>query len=148
MNVLFTNNEKPLSRLIRAVTGEESSHCAIRIGDFVLHSTLFGPEIRTYEYFKAHNHIVASVPTSTPDSAAVALATSLDSAGYDYFALAYLGLRYALKLLGVNIPKANLWNVSGMYLCTELVSRAVLGAEDPNITPHQLYLKLSGLACG
>ena len=143
MEVLFSNNGKPLSRLIRAVTHEESSHCALKVGHFVVHSTMCGPEIRTYDYFKKHNHIVASVPLSLPDKVAVDLITKLDSAGYDYTALLYLGLRYAIRALtGYSLPRANLWNLSGMYICTELVTVFLYGKADAMITPHQLLLKL------
>lgn len=144
MQILFTNNNTVLSKAIRYLTHEESSHCAIRINDFVLHSTVFGPEIRTYEYFTKRNHVVASVPVHIDERKAIKLITTLDGNRYDYAALLYLGLRYALRrYCSLSIPKANLWNVSGMYLCTELVTKLLYGKPDALITPQQLLNKLT-----
>jgi hypothetical protein len=65
--------------------------------------------------------------------------------GYDYPALIHLGIRYYLKAkLGIPIPKVNLWQISGMWTCTEFASKVILGEVDSMITPWQLYIKLGG----
>jgi len=143
MEIIFSKNNKPLSHMICAVTNEPVSHCAIKVGDFVLHSTIGGPEIRTFEYFCSRNEIVSSVQVPVSERVAVRWMTRLDSKWYDYAALAYLGMRYAAKVwLGIPLPKANLWRVSGMYMCTELVTTVLFEKADAMLTPYQLYLKL------
>jgi hypothetical protein len=63
---------------------------------------------------------------------------------YDFLALVYLGIRYAAKkYLGLPLPKVNLWAISGMYNCVELVSELAYDKEDSLLTPYKLYLKLS-----
>ena len=127
------------------MTHEPVSHCAIHVGEFVVHSTILGPEIRTYDSFCKKNTVVLSVDCTIKDEAVVDLITKLDSKSYDYAALLYLGVRYAGRhWLKLPLPKANLWNVTGMYLCTELVTTLVYGKEYSMLTPYQLYLKLIG----
>jgi hypothetical protein len=64
---------------------------------------------------------------------------------YDYTGLLYLGLRYyAKRYLGVSLPKVNLWQISGMFTCTEFVTKVLSGKEDSLITPYQLFLLLGG----
>lgn len=143
MEILFSKNNKPLSRAICSVTKEPVSHCAIRVGDFVLHSTICGPEIRTFEYFRNKNEIIASIQVPLDSKAAISWMTRMDDTGYDYLALAYLGIRYTCKVwLKLPLPKANLWRVSGMYMCTELVTAILFEKADALLTPYQLYLKL------
>jgi hypothetical protein len=142
MQILFSKNTKPLSQLIMAVTHEPVSHCAVQVGEFIIHSTVFGPEIRTLQYFSERNTIVYTVDVPLSDSEAMQLITHTDAAGYDYPALLYLGMRYAARKLGVSLPRANLWKLSGMYICTELVTKLLFGTADAMITPYQLYQKL------
>jgi hypothetical protein len=142
MKILFSKNTKPLSRLIMAVTHEPVSHCAVQVGEFIIHSTTFGPEIRTLQYFAERNTIVHEVTVPVDDAEAMKLITCTDSSFYDYPALLYLGIRYVVRLLGVSMPRANLWKLSGMYICTELVTKLLFGQADAMITPYQLYQKL------
>ena len=145
IELLFTTTDKPISRMIRYMTREPVSHVAIRIANLVIHSSVTGPELRTYQYFAYHYKIVHKVTISnrwTPYDI-TDLFTKYDRKLYDYWALAYLGLRYAaLRFIGLKLPKANLWAVSGMYTCTEFVTKIVFGKEDSLITPYKLYLKV------
>lgn len=57
---------------------------------------------------------------------------------YDFGALFYLALRVLFPWL----PKKNLWQTSGMFLCTEWVTEVLEGEEDSMITPYKLFLRL------
>ena len=64
---------------------------------------------------------------------------------YDLGALLFLGIVLFLRrILGLRTwPKQNLWQSSGMYLCTEFVEE-YLGEElDPLITPYKMFVELS-----
>lgn len=141
MRILFTRSGTPLSRAIRAVTKEPVSHCAIQLGELVVHSNLYGVHLETLHYFQTHSEIVYEV--DIPDNIE-GLHNSLDrdeGKWYDIGALLYLGLRYVIPCL----PKKNLWQCSGMYLCTEFVTEVINGEADSLVTPYQLYVKLTGV---
>lgn len=136
--ILFTRNDKCGSRLIRKVTGEDVSHVALRIGAFVIHSKLVngGVTIDLYSQFNRDNEIPYRLPW-------VLSSRNLDRKNYagryyDVGAILYLGLRRLLPWL----PKVNLWQSTGMYMCTEFVTDVIDGSEDSMITPYQLYIKL------
>ena len=57
---------------------------------------------------------------------------------YDFGAMFYLGLRCLLPWL----PKKNLWQCTGMDMCTEWATDILDGEPDSMITPYQLYQKL------
>lgn len=124
--------------MIIGLTKEPASHCAIKIGPWVVHSTLLGPEIRTYKSFIKKTEIVFRAPVEIDEDKVIGLITRLDHRLYDYAALLYLALRYVFRWL----PKANLWNTSGMYLCTELVTELLYEKADPMITPYGVYKKI------
>lgn len=139
MRVLFTTSDRPLSRLIRRVTGEPVSHCALLFGPWVAHSSLKGVQITSLERFLADgNRVIEGLDLGHSDAEAIHLITKQEGKPYDFGALLYLGLRALLPFL----PKANLWNSTGMFLCTELVETALGGPVNPMLTPHQLYLQL------
>jgi hypothetical protein len=62
-----------------------------------------------------------------------------DQKPYDFLGLLYLACRCIFPFL----PKANLWQHTGMFLCTEWVTEVLSGTEDSTITPYQLYKRLS-----
>ena len=147
IQLLFTRNSKPLSRMIIELTREPVSHVAIRIEDYVLHSSIFGPEIRTYEYFQAHNVIVYSMPLPGTHYQRLPLhvMSQIDNRGYDWGAILYLGLCYVmLRAFKIKLPKANLWEASNMYICTELVTKILGEKPDAMMTPYGLFNKLYG----
>jgi hypothetical protein len=137
--VVFTYSNLVGSKLIRAVTGEPVSHCAIILTNGnVVHSTINGSVITNLSDFSKSNTIVLDVPIPANLPITVDFARNRR---YDWGAFLYLGLRLALRKVGIRLPKKNLWQTSGMYLCTELVSQAVLNAET-ELTPMGLYYKL------
>jgi len=145
MQLLFTNNDMLLSRLIRRVTGEPVSHVALAVGDFVIHSR--GDRGVTLETRLAFDRINRTLFTiELPDDPTVVPRIHrMERAGYDYPALVYLGIRAVLpSWLRRKLPKANLWQLSGSYICTEFITAALGQPVDSMITPYQLYKKLNG----
>lgn len=146
MIILFTRNNTVLSRIIRGITGEEVSHCAICISDYVIHINLLGLQVQHVVDFSQNNIVVDSIPIHGPAPADIAeLLEKLvgnGRMGYDYLGLLYLGLRYLLPGL---VPKQNLWQVSGMFLCTEFVTNFLDGREASTTTPGQLALYLKDI---
>jgi len=73
------------------------------------------------------------------------IVTSNKRSSYDIGALLFCGLMlFCRKGLGLRmLPKQNLWQSSGMYMCTELVTEFIDGKADSLITPHQLFVRLS-----
>lgn len=138
MQILFTRNNMVLSRMIRAITGEDCSHCAIEDGTIVIHSNLWGPHVEDRSSFLDHSEIVHAVPVSSDPDKVLRLLGQSRWFGYDWGALFYLGLRCLFPWL----PKANLWQMSGMYLCTEWVTEYLDDNENSSTTPHQLYERL------
>jgi hypothetical protein len=142
VKVLFTCSNNPLSYLICKLTREPVSHCAIQVGDHVLHSTLQGLKLEHISTFTKHRKIVCSVKLRVDLGEEAAHPRS---GTYDYLGLLYLGLRYfARDYLGIRLPKYNLWQITGMYTCVELVSKELTGEEYSMMTPYQLYLYLGG----
>lgn len=147
IQILFTHNPHILSRIIRFITHEPVSHVALRVDDYIIHSSVWGPEIRTYEYFMNHNVIVYSlpIPNTHKQQLPLHIMSQVDARGYDWGALIYLGLRYAmLRAFKIKLPKANLWEASNMFICTELVSNLLGEKPDAMMTPYGLFNKLYG----
>lgn len=138
MQILFTRNDRWGSKLIRAVTGETVSHVAIRISRFVIHSRLIdgGVTIDFYREFMRNNTVVYTIPWEI--SIKQIDRDRYAGKSYDFGAFLYLGLRKLFPFL----PKANLWQSTGMYMCTEFVTDVLGGTEDSLVTPGQLYEKL------
>lgn len=144
IEVLFTKSELIGSKMIRDITKEDVSHCAIRYRNMVLHSSYWGVKLLSYEDFKKHNTIVHSVELPLSAWVFVDIWHKYKNKPYDYGAFFFLGLRYLCVKLHIPSPRVNLWQSSGSYLCSEFVSSAILGEQDSLITPYQLYLKLKG----
>ncbi len=140
VNILFTASNAIGSHIIRGVTKESLSHVGIHINDVVIDSTiLHGVRLQPYTEFISNKTKVISIPW---DISGVHLWNLNCKVGqsYDKLGLLYLGLRYVIPAL----PKKNLWQTTGMFLCTEFVTDILEGKEDSMITPYKLYLKLIG----
>ena len=138
MVVLFTRSSLPVSWLIRKITGEDCSHVAILQDGHVIHCDFTGVHLVTLEEFTKHSQIVHEAKLDQSiDMKAVY--EKHRHAWYDFGALSYLGLRYLFPFL----PKANLWQTTGMYICSEFVTEVVTGHEDSMITPYGLYCELT-----
>jgi hypothetical protein len=146
VSVLFTTSDRLLSKMIRGLTNSKISHVAMRHGAYVIHSTTAGPEIVSYQAFCKKARIVAEVPVHYEGTVSQLheTITKYDDRMYDYLGLIYLGIRYVgRKWLGLPLPKANLWQVSGMFTCTEFVTVVLWGRPNSLITPQDLYHQLT-----
>jgi hypothetical protein len=137
VQILFTRSNLIGSRLIRYVLKEPVSHVAIRFpkGN-ILDSTAQGKRVSSYKDFTRRNEIVFSLTLELTSKQLVSICWS--KWNYDWGAFLYLGVRALLPFL----PKKNLWQTTGMYLCSELVANIVKGTELSHLTPYQLYLLL------
>lgn len=138
MKILFTSSNSPLSVIIRSITKEPVSHCAILCEDYVVQSNLLGIGIEDYTTLQKSATIVYELDIPDNYQRIFNLFAEYRNAPYDIGALLYLGLRYLIPQL----PKANLWRQSGSFLCTEWVTEYLDGQVDSTISPYQLYLKL------
>lgn len=138
MRILFTRTESLLSKVIRGVTKEPVSHCALEMYGWVLHSNLLGVHAERLGSFSKSSDIIFSVEIPDNPREVFSALAQYQGRSYDFLALLYLGLRYLCPFL----PKKNLWQVSGMFICTEFITKSMYGSEDSLITPYQLYLKV------
>lgn len=139
MRALFTRNSSPVSKLIRFLTGEQVSHCAVESSGIIYHSNFYGVHMETSRHFRAVNEVVYETEVSGSDALLITKFDAYEFTGYDFSGLAYLGLRSVFRFL----PKANLWQQSGMFLCTEWVEEVTGQEHDASLTPYQLYQLLS-----
>jgi len=151
MEILFTcRPSMPVSKLIMEITGESASHTAIRNGDFVYQSSFLGVEqVKVADFLSEYKVVYSLKPVSGRLDEAdlverlVNRFTELRGTLYDFPGFLYLSLRYSLaSAFNLKIPKKNLWQLSGMYICTEFVEDIIDIKSDPMITPYKLYLKL------
>jgi len=142
IEVLFTKSELIGSKMIRKITNEEISHCAILYFDKVIHSSYYGVKRVSYSEFAAHNEIVYRVEVPIAPKTIIETYEKLKNKPYDYGALLFLGIRYLAIKCGIKMSYRNLWQDSGCFICSEFVSRAIIGEADSMITPYQLYEKL------
>lgn len=137
MQIIFTKNNSIMSRIIRRLTREPVSHCAILDEGYIVHSNLLGVNVSKPADF--HSEIMFRVEIEYDSDK---LATSVEKYKgrfYDFGALLYMGARCIFK----GLPKKNLWQCSGMFLCTEWVTQVLENREVSDITPYQLYLLLT-----
>lgn len=125
-----------MSRLIMAVTDDPCSHVVIEAAGFVIHSNLLGVHAEDSAGFKPD--IVFSVPIPSSYDKLLGVFAGANGSPYDFGAMFYLGARKLCPWL----PKKNLWQCTGMFLCTEWVTRYLDGVEDSEITPYKLYKRL------
>jgi len=151
MRLLFTKSTKPLSIAIRDVTNEPVSHVALEFPEWniIVHSNLLGLHIEWADHFKSECEIIYILEADFQDDKE-RLGRLLDQyelSFYDFGALFFLcGAILAKRYLKLPLPKTNLWQSSGMFLCTEWVTEYVTGEEDSLITPYKLYVKLKALS--
>lgn len=139
MRIIFTRSNKIVSRVIRRVTKEPVSHCAIQVDDWVIHSNFLGVHPQPADSFLKTSEVVESVEFPTDYQKIFEQTCEGWGKRYDFGAMFYLFARVLIPWL----PKKNLWQCSGMYICSEWVTH-VLGEGDAMITPHKLYLRLKG----
>lgn len=141
--ILFTSTDKGIGPLIRWATGEDCSHCAIQWDELVIHSNWKGVNITFLSEFLEENTIVHSIEVPEDrDKITNAIVNNIGKL-YDTGALLFCGIvLFCRKALNLDWPKKNLWQSTGMYLCTEFVTEYLEGEQDSMITPHKLYIRL------
>ena len=154
MQILFTQRDLPLSRLIIKLTGEPVSHSAILHQGYVYQSDGTGVSKKSLETFISDGYkIILRLSPSTgafDDEMTNKLITrfpKIKGSFYDIPALCYIGVRILLRdWFDWQIPKKNLWQISSMYICTEFVMDITNEADNPMLTPYQLHelMKSSG----
>lgn len=130
------------------VTEEDVSHTVLCFPDLqiVVHSNLLGLHIESIAGFVKHSEVVYSVDIKSKEGDTerlMSLLAEYEWSMYDYGALIFLGLTLALRrYLKIPLPKSNLWQSSGMFLCVGWITKYVFDKEDDMITPYKLYRKL------
>lgn len=146
IKILFSTKYNFFSNLIRSITNESVSHCAIEIPEqnIVIHSTIYGVHIESAINFRKHNKIIYELESTKyyNESFINIIISNNEFKLYDIPAFLFIGFSLILKkYLKIPMPKSNLWNTTGM-LCTEWVTTVVSKKSDPMITPYKLFLKL------
>ena len=146
MKILWTKSNLPLSVLIQKVTHEPVSHVGILLNGKVIHSNMRGLSITKEADFRKSLDVVYEIEMPFDSEAEDKLLKLIDRDKgnfYDIGALVFLGICFTLRaVFKIPLPKHNLWQATGMFLCTEWVSKALNDKEDSMITPYGLYLKL------
>lgn len=149
MRALFVSTDKLLSKTIKSLTGENVSHVAIEFPEcgIVVHSDLLGLHIQTSRNFRKAHQIVYELETiqvvNFLDERIQKLMESYEFHMYDYGAFFFLGFSLlARDYLKIPLPKSNLWQESGMFLCVGWLSEVAFDKEDDMITPYKLYQKM------
>lgn len=144
MRLLFTTSDKPMAKLIRWATGEDCSHTAIQWDDLVVHSNIKGVNIMYLSDFLKENRIIHTLPLVENKDKLTDLIVRSNTSLYDIGALLFLGVvLFCRKALNITKwPKMNLWQSSGMYLCTEFVTEYTDGKTDSLITPYKLFKRM------
>ena len=148
MKILFTTRDQWFSNTICEITGEPVSHVALEFPEhgFVVHSNIRGVHLQWANSFREENEVVCEVDIKYPGEFTQLdkLLKKYEFSYYDVGAILYLGLRLGLRRhLRLPLAKDNLWQSTGMFLCTEWVTEYLYGEADSLITPYQLYLKLT-----
>jgi len=147
MRILFTTRDQWFSNTICELTGEPVSHVALEFPEhgFVVHSNIRGVHLQWAETFRAENIVVHELEMNIPDNFQRLgnLLLKHEFSYYDVGAILYLGGRLALRRhMKMPLAKDNLWQSTGMFLCTEWVTEYLYGEQDSLITPYKLYQKL------
>lgn len=146
LKILFTTSNYPVSKMIRSVTKEPVSHCALQYNKLIIHSTFGGVKCERLDSFLKESRILYQIEVSGTGGSVLEILANALGRPYDYGALIYLGIRFLLKKIRIPTPKVNLLNTSGAYLCTEFINKYVISEvsleESSLITPYKLYLTL------
>lgn len=150
MKLIFTKGTSPLSWLIRHALDEPVSHFAIVFDEkFVVHSNLYGVQLKWFSTFTKHSEVVYEIPYNLSlqkeEEIYQSIMNRFDEAPYDWTAFAYFTWRaLLLKFLKKPLPMTNPYGTKNSFLCTELAN-CLPGSiypktEDLGITsPYALY---------
>lgn len=151
MKLLWTKSDLILSKAIRWLFREDSSHFAFIFDDdckLIFHSNFLGAHVEWSERFLCKAEIVFSIdlPITKEESDIIyEKLPKLQNAKYDFGAFLYLGWRGFLKfVLNKPLPIHNPWAKRDAFLCTEIGELFRKYLKDPNVdlgmvTPDKLY---------
>lgn len=149
MKILFVRNKLPLSRMICDLTKENASHTAIEFSaGFVIHANLKGVHLEGAKNFRKNNEVTYELSPENPSQLENpeklnSLLEKYEFSLYDFGGLLFIGFCFMLRAwFRIPLPKQNLWQASGMFLCTEWVQTYIDEEVDSMITPYKLYKKL------
>ena len=146
MRVLGTKNKQGKwgSRLIMWALDEPISHVSLECNGLVFHSSINrGVHIQPLMQFLEENIVVEYVDVEFDWDRLLRTTSRNWKKKYDKASFLWLGIRALLKkIFGIKLKKANLWNITGMYICTEWVTKVIDNKEDSDITPMQLIERL------
>ena len=140
---LTVDKSNPLSRLTAYITKSEYTHAAFAFWYkdrlLVAESTNHGgSRIGTASHYSNRGFAIVRAPRHWEDIATDALTRSGES-GYGWFSAAYIGIRqWMLVNAGIKLPR---WTDNKDKACSEYVAE-VLGLEDPDISPGELWDQL------
>ena len=140
MQIIFTKSNSILSKIIRSITKEDVSHTALLVDDkWVIHSNLLGVRIDYLYNFVTHCQIVDTVELPNNNFPLYKTLRKKQGSLYDFGAFLFLGLVLILRRFFPRfVQKRNLWQTTGMFLCTEWCTEIVDGKENSMLTPGQL----------
>lgn len=142
MYLLFTKSNKWFSDLICSVTKEPVSHVAIYDPEeqVVYHSSFMGIEKLGFNKFVDMQERILFVPIEVDAWQVQKMYHEHKSAWYDFGAILFLGLSLMLRsYLRIPLPNSNLWQATGMFLCTEWYTKVKYNKELSMMTPWQLF---------
>lgn len=145
MNILWTRSNLPLSKLICKVTNEPVSHVALSYHGIIIHADFLGVRFSEESSFRSSHEVVfeMKIEGENNETKILELLKKYHGRRYDFGALLFLGFSLLLRhYCKIPLPKSNLWQSSGMFICTEWVSRFVGEKADSMITPYGLFLRL------
>lgn len=146
MYLIFSKSKYWFSDLICKITEEPVSHVSIYNPDteMVLHSSFKGVEQLPIDKFAKLQEIMIFYPLDTISPEQVEKKfDKYKRSWYDIGGLLFLGLCFSIRrYLKIPLPKQNLWQSTGMFLCTEWVTEVLEGKERSMITPYGLYQEL------
>lgn len=125
MRIIFTTNQMIGSVLIRWFTGQPASHIAFVFDEkIVIHSSLFGVDIKWLDTYEKHSKIVESIDvplrSTSEEQVWKALMGLRDAANYDFGAVLYQGWRRLLSKFGLKYPHKNKWADREKDMCVEV----------------------------
>ena len=149
IRIIGSSRNEFFSNAIKKVTKEDISHVAIQYNDIIIHANRHGVVTEPLKEFLKHNTIVYSLRScrliheKRLFSYIRKRLPSLLGRKYDQFYLAFFALRMLLRIwFKIPLPKDNLWNISNMYICTELVAEAIGFEMKEMLTPKKLLDEL------
>lgn len=152
MRILGTRKDCCISKLICELTEEPISHVALEFPavGYIIHSNMMGVHRVDSNKFRRENRVIATATpyVETADEAGEIEEVSKilekwGKAKYDRGAFVFLGICLWLRRhFNIPLPKSNLWQTTGMFLCTEFVSNKINQKENSMMTPWQLMRSL------